>query len=544
MFLLPIKMFNGVCLPRLFLSVLSITVFSPTTALQLPRLSPGLHTEKIPEQASLGDVYSPEPDQSQHSPIAPSDQTITSISEIISSSPLLSFHRSLCSIESTSNNENNVGNYLVSYLRDHGFGVLRQPVPPEDPSSPSPGGPRFNVFAWPLTGQSPKASTPELPDNDDLGSFQPRVILTSHIDTVPPYIPYTANYDHPSRDQDQDHPINRSAIFLHGRGTVDAKACVAAQTHAVMDLLHSMASRGDKGVLPVALLFVVSEETLGVGMKTFSGSDLHRHLAGLEPDAEAGRDVEKNALRGRSGYSTLIFGEPTESRLCAGHKGLFAFRIVAYGRAAHSGYPWLGVDANLMLLPIVERVGRLGQLEVKEGGLARSDKYGNSTVNLGYIRGGVAINVVSARAEVKGAVRLAGGEVADGKKVVRQAVEQVGKEAGVDVWVKPEGEADNDLPEERIGLELQFFGPGYSPVDLDTDVQDEEGKGGFGEPITVNYGTDVPNLKVLGQGVRRYLYGPGSILVAHGPREGLSVGDLEGSVQGYRVLIEEALERE
>lgn len=56
--------------------------------------------------------------------------------------------------------------------------------------------------------------------------------------------------------------------------------------------------------------------------------------------------------------------------------------------------------------------------------------------------------------------------------------------------------------------------------------------------ITVNYGTDVPNLK--GNHVR-YLYGPGNILVAHSDRENLTVGDLETAVEGFRKLILHAL---
>lgn len=56
--------------------------------------------------------------------------------------------------------------------------------------------------------------------------------------------------------------------------------------------------------------------------------------------------------------------------------------------------------------------------------------------------------------------------------------------------------------------------------------------------MVANYGTDVPNLK--GNHVS-YLYGPGSILVAHGDDEGLRVRDLETAVEGYKKLIQHAL---
>ncbi len=56
----------------------------------------------------------------------------------------------------------------------------------------------------------------------------------------------------------------------------------------------------------------------------------------------------------------------------------------------------------------------------------------------------------------------------------------------------------------------------------------------------VNYGTDIPNLK---GSHKRYLYGPGNILVAHSPDEALRVRDLEKAVEGYKRLIIHALQK-
>ena len=53
----------------------------------------------------------------------------------------------------------------------------------------------------------------------------------------------------------------------------------------------------------------------------------------------------------------------------------------------------------------------------------------------------------------------------------------------------------------------------------------------------------MPNLAV-GPGVKRYLYGPGSIFVAHGDNEALTVRQIKEAVVGYKKLIEAALERE
>lgn len=54
------------------------------------------------------------------------------------------------------------------------------------------------------------------------------------------------------------------------------------------------------------------------------------------------------------------------------------------------------------------------------------------------------------------------------------------------------------------------------------------------DTVVANYGTDIPHLE--GNHLR-YLYGPGSILVAHGDDEALTVGDLEAAVEGIKKLI-------
>ncbi len=443
------------------------------------------------------------------------DDSVTNagpISRVISTSPLLSFHRSLCQIESITNNEHSVGSYLFSYLRRHNLNVLRREVPqPGDSKNKKK---RFNVFAWPKDTASSSDSDIENEDEDDiLGDLAPKVILTSHIDTVPPFIPYSVSSPSSSPPDLQGETFNRSAILISGRGTVDAKACVAAQIHAVLSLLsppppnHQLQHSNDDNdkpppkpsTLPIALLFVVGEEHSGDGMKTFSRSPLHRHLSHPRHD--------------KNPYGTLIFGEPTESLLASGHKGLLLFTLHAQGHAAHSGYPWLGRSANSMLIPVLAAVDQLGDLPESEGGLPRSEKYGRSTVNIGVVRGGVAANVIPERARAEIAVRLAGGTPELAQQTIEKAVTSVNED-----------------------VEVVFSGQGYPPVDLDADVD------GFAN-TTVNYGTDVPNLVVGRRGVRRYLFGPGSILVAHGEREGLTVGDLEAAVGGYRRLILEALRR-
>ncbi|PYI23378.1 peptidase [Aspergillus japonicus CBS 114.51] len=388
-------------------------------------------------------------------------------SDIIDASPFLSFHRNLVQIPSVSGNETAVGLFLADFLEAHNFTVIKQPVPAGNQATDTPTDTnRFNIFAYPAS--SPSQDRPE-------------ILLTSHIDTVPPFLPYTLHDDHG----------DRSALVLAGRGTVDAKASVAAQVFAVLETLeaHPAASLG--------LLFVVDEEVGGLGMRVFSDSPLNPTTP--------------------SPFHTVIFGEPTELALVSGHKGMLEFPLLAKGQAAHSGYPWLGRSAVSALLPALSRLDALGEIPAEDGGLPASPKFGRTTVNIGRVDAGVAANVVPAKARAEVAIRLAEGTPDDARKIIAQAVQ------------------DATHGDENVYCDFEVYSGGYPPQDLDTDVP------GF-EIMPVNYGTDVPNLKVS-ENVKRYLYGPGSIHVAHGDDEAITVGQLEEAVRGYKRLIDAAVQR-
>ncbi|KAJ5426871.1 hypothetical protein N7465_001941 [Penicillium sp. CMV-2018d] len=281
-------------------------------------------------------------------------------------------------------------------------------------------------------------------------------------------------------------------LVIAGRGTVDAKASVAAILFAALETLDVNPDAS------IGLLFDVGEEKSGVGMKHFSDSDLN-------PAPPT--------------FHTVIFGEPTELKLVAGHKGTLGFKVVAEGKAAHSGYPWLGKSAISSILPVLSYLDTLQDIQPEKGGLLRSETFGQSTLNIGVVRAGLAGNVVPAYAEATISIRLAAGSPDDTREIVRKAVEDV-----------TAGDAS-------VYLDFGNLGNGAPPQYLDFDVD------GF-DVITVNYGTDIPALKINtqeGPKVKRYLYGPGSIHVAHGDDEAITVGELEEAVRGYKKLISAAL---
>jgi acetylornithine deacetylase len=296
---------------------------------------------------------------------------------------LISFHRRLIEIDSISGNEHDVANYLEHYLTSRNFTVEKQKVGPLETSvnrsyqgSSHKTRQRYNILAYPGNVRST------------------RILLSSHIDTVPPYLPYEL------REHGQ----------IWGRGSVDDKACVATQTKAIEALLAS----GEVQVGDVALLFVVGEEVGGDGMKR--ANDL-----GLT-------------------WETVIFGEPTELKLAAGHKGFMSFVVQATGKAGHSGYPWLGENANSMLMPAL--------LALEKVALPSSEKYGNSTLNIGRMEGGVAANVIAETAKAEISIRIADGTPDQIRLKISDALRSV---------------------DDR--LELHVLSEGYGPIHIDSDVE-------------------------------------------------------------------------
>lgn len=390
--------------------------------------------------------------------------------------PLFSFHRRLIEIPSISGHEHDVANYLEEYLVARKFTVEKQKVEPLQPSvngsnfqSSNKQLQRYNILAYP--GKLRKT----------------RVLLSSHIDTVPPFLPYEL------RENDQ----------IWGRGSVDAKACVATQIAAVEELFASGKVRaGD-----VALLFVVGEEVGGDGMKR--ANDL-----GLT-------------------WETVIFGEPTELKLASGHKGLISFILRATGKAGHSGYPWLGENAISMLLPALLALEKLP--------LPSSEKYGNTTLNIGRMEGGVAANVIAETAEAEIAIRIGDGTPDEIRNMVSTAVRNVDNRLELQTAYQGYGpiHIDSDVKGLQLLLLLRSLFPSFLSPQEPHSSKLNPSNPGF-ETMVVNYGTDIPNLRGTH---KRYLYGPGSILVAHSDHEHLAAQDLLLAVEGYKTLVLDALSK-
>jgi acetylornithine deacetylase len=196
-------------------------------------------------------------------------------------------------------------------------------------------------------------------------SEKPLIVLSTHMDTVPPYI---------ASSEDDD--------LIYGRGACDAKGIIAAQIGAAEKLRA-------EGVNEIGLVFTVDEEVNSAGAK----------LLNAHPLAASCR--------------YLINGEPTDNQLAIGTKGSLQVAIRTEGRAAHSAYPEQGDSAIEKLLDVLNDIRRI------EWPL--NETFGATTCNIGVISGGTRANVVPDEAQTVLHVRLAT-SAGKAKELLQQAV--------------------------------------------------------------------------------------------------------------------------
>jgi len=228
--------------------------------------------------------------------------------------------RKLIDIESISGNEGAVGAELYDELCRLGYTTHKMPVAHE----------RFNVIAT-------------------LDDRPPQLVFSTHMDTVPPFIPSSEDNDN-----------------IYGRGSCDAKGIIAAQITACQRLRREGAA--------VGMLFVVGEERDSLGAK----------VANQSPP----------------GCRYLINGEPTENKIAVCSKGALRVEITAQGRMAHSAYPELGESAIDKLITALDRLRSMK--------LPENPEVGPCTLNIGLIEGGRAPNVIPDHARAQLLYRLVG----------------------------------------------------------------------------------------------------------------------------------------
>ena len=164
-------------------------------------------------------------------------------------------------------------------------------------------------------------------------------------------------------------------------------------------------------------------------------------------------------------------------------------------RDSHSGYPHLGKSATAALLAV------LNDLTAAEW--PRSDLLGPSTFNIGTLEGGEKHNILAPSAKALCEVRM----VADLPGIKARVADIVSQHPDISLsWVF-------EYPEALLTWDIEGF-----------------------ESEPVAFGTDVPRMDAE-LCATRVLFGPGSILTAHGPDEFIRIPELIESIGGYKALV-------
>jgi acetylornithine deacetylase len=235
--------------------------------------------------------------------------------------PGLDLLRELVDTPSTSGQEAGVASILERELASDGYRVRRQEVAPG----------RDNLLA--------------VREGEPL-----RLLYSTHIDTVPPHIPF-----------------RREGDTVYGRGACDTKGGIVAMLEAGRRLR-------ERGTGEFGYLFVVGEEVDHSGAKA------------------------ANALG--VAVENIVLCEPTRCRVVDAQKGVVKVRLEAEGRAAHSGFPHRGVSAVDRLLATLETL--------RHRAWPRHDRLGETFFNVGLISGGVAANVLAPSASAELMFRTVG----------------------------------------------------------------------------------------------------------------------------------------
>uniref|UniRef100_A0AC35GSX6 Peptidase M20 dimerisation domain-containing protein n=1 Tax=Panagrolaimus sp. PS1159 TaxID=55785 RepID=A0AC35GSX6_9BILA len=268
----------------------------------------------------------------------------------------------------------------------------------------------------------------------------PKILFNTHLDTVPPYIPPTKNEEN-----------------IFGRGANDAKGQIASQIFAMKKIIKEMPNLA----IHLGLLLTVGEEKRHDGMK-------EANKLGLKPDY-------------------LIIGEPIDSKFASLQKGAVSFKLIAKGIAAHSGTPEKGENAINKLLDVLD--------DLRNYEWPNDLDFGNTTLNIGFIEGGQALNALAAHASASIMFRVT--------KSSKELLETV-----------------KTIVNERVEIEILGL---IEPVKVTIPPAPYET-----QPISgisdAAFFEKHDKLKGI------YIYGPGSIESAHSENEFISINDLKNSV--------------
>lgn len=268
---------------------------------------------------------------------------------------------------------------------------------------------------------------------------------------------------------------------LQARGAVDMKGFLAGMVTAAEKASRLPLSR------PLHLLISHDEEIGCVGVR---------------PMLKALADERFRA-------AACIVGEPTGLVIATGHKGKLAARIAVRGRAAHSANPGAGVNAIGIAAALVAEVEALAAWLAAEGVRDSAYTVPHGTAQVGTIRGGSALNIVPAEAELEFEIRFPAGE--DSLALLERL------RARAAAIAQARGGA--------VEIAVTNLYPGLDEPPTSPAVALAMAAGGDGTFTKLDFGTEAGLFRDI-LGLPSVVCGPGSITRAHKPDEYITRDEL------------------
>ena len=306
----------------------------------------------------------------------------------------------------------------------------------------------------------------------DSGRDGPHAVLNTHIDTVPPHVPFEREGD------------GTDADVIRGRGSCDAKGPLAAMLAAFLGVAP------DRGRVTLAVSPDEETDSTGAAALFDDGSP-----AGLGPEPDA-----------------VIVGEPTELDVCNAAKGRFQATVTVRGANAHAAEPESGVNA---VRAAGDLLAALDSFDDREDRPGESDALGAPTLTPTTIEGGTATNQIPAECSF----------VVDRRSVPPETAE--GFRSALADHLRANAPADVGIEVTLAERATPFLAAFETPADAPVVRALRDANGGevrpFGAATEASYFAEVAPTVV---------FGPGSLAddddaVAHSPREYVRVAEVE-----------------
>jgi acetylornithine deacetylase len=319
----------------------------------------------------------------------------------------------------------------------------------------------------------------------------PGVVLSGHTDVVP--------VDGQDWSTNPFEPVE-SEGRLFGRGTSDMKSFIATALALAPDMVAADLK------MPIHFAFSYDEEVGCLGVH-----GIISHLSGIAPLPRA-----------------VIVGEPTDMKAVNAHKGVFAYRTSVHGLEAHSSATHIGVNAVMYAAQLVSYLAELAKDQRENHGDHHRFDPPYTTVHVGTIRGGTALNIIPKECSFVWEYRLIPGQSeqaildrfnAYANDVVLPQMKEVSAQA--DIVTEAKGRVaplvpESDSPAETLAMMLA----------------------GTNQTDVVSYGTEGGIFQEAG--VPTVVCGPGNILQAHKPDEYIEIAQIDACEQFLRKLIDVA----